>query len=70
MRNLDLQQQLGLAGIEATRQTDLASIDAQRAMYLGNVQAQVQTQQIIANASKSKNKTNVIGALLAGLSVF
>lgn len=62
--NIDAQKSLGLASIEAGRQTDLASINAQQAMFITNSNNQVETQRIIANAAKSKNKTSTIGSVL------
>lgn len=78
MEALRVQQSLGLADTEAGRQTGLASIEAQKAVALGTIQGQVQTQQIIANASssqaKSASKSSMFGSVLgfagAALSIF
>ncbi len=63
-RQLDVSRDLGLAQIDADKSTGLASISAQQAMYITNSNNAVETNKIIANASKSKNKTSTIGSVL------
>lgn len=78
MRNLEIQRDLGLADTEAGRQVNLASIDAQKGLGIAQIQGQVQTQQIIANAStsqaKAASKSSSLGSILgfagAALSFF
>lgn len=67
MRNLEVQQALGLSDTEAGRQVNLASIDAQKSLGIAQINGQVQTQQIIANASTSNAKTAAKSSATSGL---
>jgi hypothetical protein len=66
-RTLEVQKELGLAGLTNERELGLATIGAQRDVTLANISGQIETQRIIANASKSKNKSNNIAGLLGGI---
>ncbi len=67
MENLRVSEALGLRQIDTDGSVSLATIAAQRDMYVINSNNQVATQNIIANASKSKNKSNNIAGVIGSI---
>lgn len=67
MEQYRVAESIGLKQIESDTTLGVHSIDAQRDMFVVNSNNQVATQNIIANASKSKNKSNNITSLLSGI---
>lgn len=67
MEQYRVAEQLGLKQIDSDTTLGVHTIDAQRDMFVTNSNNQVAVNQIIANASKSKNKTNAITGLLGNI---
>lgn len=67
MEQYRVAESLGLKQSDNDTQVSLHTIDAQKDMYITNSNNQVAVNQIIANASKSKNKTNAITGMIGNL---